>query len=39
MPVLRTDKARAVLGWEPRSVRTTVLETAESLFRLGPVEA
>ncbi|MFF3254670.1 hypothetical protein ACFYWP_27465 [Actinacidiphila glaucinigra] len=39
MPVLRTDKARAVLGWEPRSVRTTVLETAESLFRLGLVEA
>ncbi|MFF7209733.1 SDR family oxidoreductase [Streptomyces sp. NPDC008238] len=38
MPVLRTDKARAVLGWAPRPVRTTVLETAESLFRLGLVE-
>ncbi|MFF7678026.1 hypothetical protein [Actinacidiphila glaucinigra] len=39
MPVLRRDKARAVLGWETRSVLTTVLETAEGLFRLGPVEA
>ncbi|MEU0185976.1 aldehyde reductase [Streptomyces sp. NPDC006207] len=39
VPVLRTDKARAVLGWEPRSVETTVLDTAGSLFRLGLVEA
>ncbi|MFE2540407.1 NAD-dependent epimerase/dehydratase family protein [Actinacidiphila glaucinigra] len=39
VPVLRTDKARAVLGWAPRAVETTVLETAESLFRLGLVEA
>lgn len=38
VPVLRTDKARAVLGWEPRPVEATVLDTAESLFRLGLVE-
>ncbi|WP_329183288.1 hypothetical protein [Actinacidiphila glaucinigra] len=39
MPLPRTDKPRAALGWTTRSVRTTVLETAESLFRLGLVEA
>ncbi len=31
------DKARAVLGWAPRPVKETVLDTAESLIRLGLV--
>ncbi|MGW4590060.1 SDR family oxidoreductase [Amycolatopsis thermoflava] len=35
VPVIRTDKARNVLGWEPRDQRTTIRETAESLRRSG----
>ncbi|OPF74702.1 aldehyde reductase [Streptomyces antioxidans] len=38
VPVLRTEKARSVLGWTPRDPVTTVLDTAESLFRLGLVK-
>ncbi|MER6695411.1 NAD-dependent epimerase/dehydratase family protein [Streptomyces minutiscleroticus] len=37
VPVLRTDKARAVLGWHPRDVATTLVDTAESLYDLGLV--
>lgn len=31
------EKARTVLGWEPRSVQDAILATAESLFALGVV--
>ncbi|MEO3813417.1 aldehyde reductase [Sphaerisporangium sp. B11E5] len=34
IPVLRTDKAREVLGWAGRDPETTIVETAESLIRL-----
>ncbi|MFB4284542.1 SDR family oxidoreductase [Nonomuraea sp. MTCD27] len=34
IPVLRTDKAREVLGWAPRDPETTIVDTAESLIRL-----
>ncbi|MDN3351957.1 aldehyde reductase [Actinomadura sp. DC4] len=37
VPVLRTDKARDVLGWAPRDPETTIVETARSLIRLGLV--
>jgi nucleoside-diphosphate-sugar epimerase len=39
IPVVNTGKARTVLGWEPRDTATTIVDTAESLFRLGLVEA
>ncbi|AQW47564.1 hypothetical protein SHXM_01027 [Streptomyces hygroscopicus] len=38
VPVLRTEKARSVFGWTPRDPVTTILDTAESLFRLGLVK-
>ncbi|WP_433513632.1 SDR family oxidoreductase [Nonomuraea sp. CA-143628] len=38
VPVLHTDKARKVLGWAPRDVVTTVVDTAESLFRQGLID-
>ncbi len=38
VPVLRTEKARSVFGWTPRDPKTTILDTAESLFRLGLVK-
>ncbi|MGW1882496.1 hypothetical protein [Streptomyces sp. NPDC001970] len=38
VPVLRTEKARSVLGWEPRDPVTTIVETAESLIRTGLVD-
>ncbi|MFE6960142.1 SDR family oxidoreductase [Streptomyces sp. NPDC057696] len=34
IPVLRTEKARTVLGWAPRDTATTVIDTAKSLSRL-----
>ncbi|MFB7997155.1 SDR family oxidoreductase [Streptomyces sp. NPDC056002] len=34
IPVLRTEKARTVLGWAPRDTATTVIDTAQSLIRL-----
>lgn len=39
IPVLRTDKARKILGWQPRDVVTTIVDTAESLFRRGLVNS
>ncbi|MEV4564679.1 aldehyde reductase [Nonomuraea sp. NPDC049419] len=38
IPVLRTDKARKLLGWRPRNVVTTIVDTAESLFRHGLID-
>ncbi|MBP8531982.1 aldehyde reductase [Streptomyces sp. MK37H] len=38
VPILRTEKARSVFGWTPRDPVTTILDTAESLFRLGLVK-
>jgi dihydroflavonol-4-reductase len=32
IPVLRTDKAREILGWAPRDPADTLVETAESLL-------
>ncbi|GAA3752450.1 NAD-dependent epimerase/dehydratase family protein [Streptomyces tremellae] len=34
-PVIHNDRAREELGWRPRPVETTVVETAESLRELG----
>lgn len=38
VPILRAGKARSVFGWTPRDTETTILDTAESLFRLGLVK-
>lgn len=35
IPVVKTDKAREVLGWAPRGVPETIAATAESLLELG----
>ncbi|MEU3853997.1 NAD-dependent epimerase/dehydratase family protein [Streptomyces sp. NPDC029554] len=35
IPVISNEKARSVLGWEPRDVRETILATADSQLRLG----
>ncbi|MFI9486129.1 SDR family oxidoreductase [Promicromonospora sp. NPDC052451] len=35
IPVISNDKARSVLGWEPRDVRDTIVATAEGQIRLG----
>ncbi|GGL04167.1 hypothetical protein Sme01_64480 [Sphaerisporangium melleum] len=35
VPVIHNDKARELLGWRPRDVETTIVDTAESLRRLG----
>jgi dihydroflavonol-4-reductase len=32
---LSADKARRVLGWQPRPIGDTIMATAESLLRLG----
>lgn len=37
VPVLRTGKAREVLGWQPRDPVTSIVDTAESLLRHGLV--
>ncbi|WP_329004336.1 NAD-dependent epimerase/dehydratase family protein [Kribbella sp. NBC_00709] len=34
-PIIHNDRARTELGWSPREVETTILETAESLRDLG----
>ncbi|MFF2383137.1 SDR family oxidoreductase [Streptomyces sp. NPDC058108] len=38
IPVISNAKARSVLGWEPRDVTRTVLDTADSLIELGLVK-
>lgn len=35
IPVISNDKARSVLGWEPRDVSETIVATAEGQLRLG----
>ena len=32
IPVIKTDKAREILGWAPRSVTETIIDTATSLL-------
>jgi dihydroflavonol-4-reductase len=34
-PIIHNDRARNVLGWKPRDVETTIVETASSLRELG----
>lgn len=34
-PIIHNDRARNELGWRPRAVETTIVETAESLSELG----
>jgi hypothetical protein len=34
-PVIHNDRARRELGWRPRPVETTIVESAESLRDLG----
>jgi nucleoside-diphosphate-sugar epimerase len=36
--VIHNDRAKRVLGWQPRPVETTIVETAESLRDLGLLE-
>ena len=36
--VIHNDRARNELGWRPRPVETTIVETAESLRNLGLLE-
>ncbi|WIV54079.1 hypothetical protein [Amycolatopsis nalaikhensis] len=36
VPVIRTDKARGVLGWRSRPVEETVADTARSLLAPAP---
>ncbi|MFD3477116.1 SDR family oxidoreductase [Streptomyces sp. NPDC058695] len=38
IPVLHTEKARTMLGWEPRDTATTIVDTARSLIQLGLCE-
>jgi nucleoside-diphosphate-sugar epimerase len=37
-PVIHNDRARNELGWRPRPVETTIVDTAESLRSLGLLE-
>ncbi|MFI7151626.1 NAD-dependent epimerase/dehydratase family protein [Nonomuraea sp. NPDC050022] len=37
IPVVHADKAREVLGWQPRAPETAIADTADSLIRLGLV--
>lgn len=37
-PVLNTRKARTMLDWKPRDPETTIVDTAESLYRLGLID-
>ncbi|MEV4825677.1 NAD-dependent epimerase/dehydratase family protein [Micromonospora sp. NPDC049274] len=39
VPVISNDKARNVLGWQPRPVQTTITDTADSLIKLGLITA
>jgi nucleoside-diphosphate-sugar epimerase len=36
--IIHNDRAKNVLGWQPRPVDTTIVETAESLRDLGLLE-
>ncbi|MEV4265092.1 NAD-dependent epimerase/dehydratase family protein [Kribbella sp. NPDC049584] len=36
-PIIHNDRARTELGWQPRDLKTTILETADSLRDLGLV--
>jgi hypothetical protein len=36
--VIHNDRARTELGWRPRPLETTILESAESLRDLGLLE-
>ncbi|MBP2703298.1 NAD-dependent epimerase/dehydratase family protein [Microbispora sp. RL4-1S] len=38
-PIIHNDRAREWLGWRPRPVDTTIVQTAESLLALGLLEA
>ena len=38
-PVIHNDRARNELGWRPRPVETTIVDSAESLRHLGLLEA
>jgi dihydroflavonol-4-reductase len=38
-PVIHNDRARSELGWRPRPVETTIVDSAESLRDLGLLEA
>ena len=38
-PVIHNDRARNELGWRPRPVETTIVESAESLRDLGLLAA
>lgn len=35
IPVISNEKARSMLGWEPRDVSETIVATAEGQIRLG----
>jgi hypothetical protein len=37
IPVVRADKARDVLGWQPRDPEAAIAGTADTLIRLGLV--
>lgn len=37
IPVVHTEKARTLLGWRPRDLETTIVDTAASLIRFGLV--
>ncbi|ADI10405.1 cinnamoyl-CoA reductase [Streptomyces bingchenggensis BCW-1] len=37
IPVISNDKARSMLGWEPRDVNETIAATADSLIQLVAV--
>jgi nucleoside-diphosphate-sugar epimerase len=37
-PIIHNDRARTELGWRPRPVETTIVESAESLRDLGLLE-
>jgi dihydroflavonol-4-reductase len=37
--VLSSEKAKATLGWSPRPIEETLVDTAESLMRVGAVAA
>jgi nucleoside-diphosphate-sugar epimerase len=38
-PIIHNDRARSELGWRPRPVETTIVDSAESLRDLGLLEA
>ena len=38
-PIIHNNRARTELGWQPRALKTTILETAESLRNLGLLPA